>query len=77
MTNGANSPAPPCSTNSCGRSELKPAIPSFRLVYFDPKDKTYKTLITEPIPLQMKPAIAPKADAARAARKPSPSRSNA
>ncbi len=44
--------------------ELKPAVPSFRLVYFDPKDATYKTLTTEPIPLKMTPATAPKADAA-------------
>lgn len=42
--------------------ELKPAVPAFRFVYFDPKDKTYKTLTTEPIPLQMSPAMAPKAD---------------
>jgi hypothetical protein len=42
--------------------ELKPAVPPFRLVYFDPKDKTYKTLLTEPIPLQMKPALPPRAD---------------
>jgi predicted small lipoprotein YifL len=41
---------------------LKSAVPSFRLVYFDPKDKTYKTLTTEPIPLKMTPSIAPKAD---------------
>ncbi|MEN9974078.1 MAG: hypothetical protein RLZZ282_84, partial [Verrucomicrobiota bacterium] len=33
--------------------ELKPAIPSFRLVFFDPNDATYKTLTSEPIPLQM------------------------
>ena len=37
--------------------ELKPAVPSFRLVYFDPKDKTYKTLTSEPIVLNMKPAL--------------------
>jgi tetratricopeptide (TPR) repeat protein len=42
--------------------ELKPAVPAFRFVYFDPKDKTYKTLTTEPIPLQMSPAMPPKAD---------------
>jgi tetratricopeptide (TPR) repeat protein len=44
--------------------ELKPAIPAFRLVYFDPKDATYKTLTSEPIPLQMTPAMASKPDAA-------------
>ncbi|GAA5115868.1 BatD family protein [Luteolibacter yonseiensis] len=38
--------------------ELKPEIPSFRLVYFDPKDETYKTLTTEPIALQMSPSTA-------------------
>ncbi len=38
--------------------EIKAALPSFRLVYFDPKDHSYKTIVTEPIRLQMKPAIA-------------------
>ena len=41
--------------------ELKSAVPSFRLVFFDPKEKAYKTLLTEPIPLQMKPALMTKA----------------
>ena len=45
--------------------ELKSAIPSFRLVYFDPKDATYKSVTTEPIPLKMKPAAVPKPDSAR------------
>ena len=45
--------------------ELKSAIPSFRLDYFDPKDGTYKYATTEPIPLKMTPAAAPKPDAAR------------
>ncbi len=36
--------------------ELKTAIPPFRLVYFDPKLEQYKTVMTEPIALQMKPA---------------------
>ena len=44
--------------------ELKPAVPPFRLIYFDPKAATYKTLTTEPIPLQMTPAATPKPDAA-------------
>ncbi len=35
--------------------EMKSAIPPYRLVYFDPKDETYKTLTTEPIALQMTP----------------------
>jgi tetratricopeptide (TPR) repeat protein len=35
--------------------ELKPALPSYRLVYFDPKDKGYKTLTSEPITLKLKP----------------------
>ena len=43
--------------------ELKPAVPAFRLVYFDPQDATYKTLTTEPIPLQMTPAKTLKTDA--------------
>lgn len=34
---------------------MKSEIPPFRLVYFDPKDETYKTLTTGPIPLQMHP----------------------
>ena len=45
--------------------ELKSAVPSFRLVYFDPKDATYKTVTTEPILLKMTPAAAPKPDSAR------------
>ncbi len=39
--------------------ELKSEIPGFRLVYFDPKDETYKILTTPPIALQMKPGPAP------------------
>lgn len=35
--------------------ELKQEIPSFRLVYFDPKTEAYKTLSTPPIALQMTP----------------------
>lgn len=34
----------------------KTLIPPFRLVYFDPDEETYKTLLTEPIKLQMAPA---------------------
>ena len=41
--------------------ELKSAIPSFRLVFFDPKQKSYKTVSSEPILLEMKPAINPAA----------------
>ncbi len=37
--------------------EMKSAIPPFRLVYFDPKDKIYKTLTTDPIALQMRPTV--------------------
>lgn len=44
--------------------ELKSAVPSFRLVYFDPKLAAYQTLTTEPIPLQMTPSLAPKPDSA-------------
>ncbi len=39
--------------------ELKPEIPSFRLIYFDPKSETYKSLSTDPIALQMTPGTAP------------------
>ncbi len=38
--------------------EMKSEIPPFRLVYFDPKSKTYQTLTTEPIALQMTPKVA-------------------
>jgi tetratricopeptide (TPR) repeat protein len=41
--------------------ELKPLIPPFRLVYFDPKEEAYKTISTEPIPLNMMPSTGPKA----------------
>lgn len=36
--------------------ELKQEIPPFRLIYFDPRDKSYKTLTTEPIALRMIPS---------------------
>ncbi len=39
--------------------ELKSAIPSFRLVFFDPKEQSYKTVTSEPILLEMKPAAIP------------------
>jgi tetratricopeptide (TPR) repeat protein len=38
--------------------ELKPEIPPFRLVYFEPKTESYKTLSTSPIALQMTPSPA-------------------
>jgi tetratricopeptide (TPR) repeat protein len=41
--------------------ELKPMIPPFRLVYFDPSDETYKTVTSEAIRLNMLPNTAPKA----------------
>jgi tetratricopeptide (TPR) repeat protein len=44
--------------------EMKPEIPPFRLVVFDPKEETYVTLTTEPIALQMSPSTAPAANAA-------------
>jgi hypothetical protein len=44
--------------------ELKPEVPGFRLVYFDPKNAMYKTLTTEPILLQMTPARNAKAESA-------------
>jgi tetratricopeptide (TPR) repeat protein len=43
--------------------ELKSAIPPFRLIYFDPKDKTYKTLTTEPIALKMRASALPNSTA--------------
>ena len=39
--------------------EMKSEIPSFRLVFFDPKDQAYKTLTTDPIALQMIPNTSP------------------
>ena len=50
--------------------ELKPAVPAFRLVYFDPKEKAYKTLTSEPIVLNMKPTAAASAAAAAALAPP-------
>jgi tetratricopeptide (TPR) repeat protein len=38
--------------------EMKSEIPPFRLVYFDPKEAVYKTILTEPIALQMTPNTA-------------------
>ncbi len=43
--------------------ELKSAIPPFRLVFFDPEEKAYKTVTTAPIPLQMTPAVVRVTDA--------------
>ena len=40
--------------------ELKPLIPPFRLVYFDPKEEIYKTATSEAIPLNMMPSTAGK-----------------
>lgn len=40
--------------------EMKSAIPPFRLVYFDPEAGSYETVMTEAIPLVMKPAAAGK-----------------
>jgi tetratricopeptide (TPR) repeat protein len=36
--------------------EIKSEIPAFRLVYFDPTESLYKTVLTDPIPLQMRPS---------------------
>ncbi|MEX1048801.1 MAG: hypothetical protein WED15_04700 [Akkermansiaceae bacterium] len=38
--------------------EMKSEIPPFRFVYFDPRDKVYKTLLTEPITLEMRAGTA-------------------
>ncbi|MFT3990357.1 MAG: tetratricopeptide repeat protein [Luteolibacter sp.] len=35
--------------------EMKSAVPPFKLVYFDPRAETYKTVLTEAIPLKMTP----------------------
>ena len=48
--------------------ELKSEIPGFRLVYFDPKDETYKTITTPPIALQMKPGPVASAGAVAASQ---------
>lgn len=37
--------------------EIKSSIPAFRLVFFDPKSKSYQTILSDPIPLQMTPAL--------------------
>ena len=47
--------------------ELKPAIPSFKLVYFDPNEEVYKTTTTDPISLRMIPGPATAAGVAAAA----------
>jgi tetratricopeptide (TPR) repeat protein len=39
--------------------EMKPEIPSFRFVFFDPKTESYKSLLTEPITLNMLPGTTP------------------
>jgi tetratricopeptide (TPR) repeat protein len=44
--------------------ELKSALPGFKLVYFDPKKRSYETVTTDPTPLQMKPAAVNKQSAA-------------
>jgi tetratricopeptide (TPR) repeat protein len=36
--------------------EIKSALPAFRMVFFDPKAREYKTLLTDPIPLRMTPS---------------------
>ena len=42
--------------------ELKSEIPAFKLVFFDPVEKAYKTVSTEPIALRMIPAPAKAVD---------------
>ncbi len=37
--------------------ELKTSIPPFRMVYFDPEEGKYKTVMTESIPVKMTPAV--------------------
>lgn len=38
--------------------EPKPMLPAFRLVYFDPKTSEYKTILTDPIPVKIRPTTA-------------------
>jgi hypothetical protein len=52
--------------------EMKTEIPPFELVYFDPKDKAYKTAATEAIALQMLPGVAPSVGLAAAESLPVP-----
>ena len=37
--------------------EMKSAIPPFKLVFFDPEEEVYKTVTSEPIALNMTPAV--------------------
>ncbi|MES2439455.1 MAG: hypothetical protein V4584_10330 [Verrucomicrobiota bacterium] len=46
--------------------EMKQEIPSFRLVFFEPKSQSYKTLTTPPIALQMTPNTSPAPNPANA-----------
>ena len=38
--------------------EIKGSLPEFRLVYFDPAERTYQTITSGPIPILIKPATA-------------------
>lgn len=38
--------------------EIKAEVPSYRLVFFDPKKKSYESILTEPIALRMSPSTA-------------------
>ena len=37
--------------------ELKSAIPSYRLVFFNPETETYQTVVSDPIPLTLLPGV--------------------
>lgn len=37
--------------------EMKTSIPPFRMVYFDPDEEKYQTVMTDPIPITMKPVV--------------------
>jgi tetratricopeptide (TPR) repeat protein len=52
--------------------ELKSEIPRYQLIYFDPRDESYKTLTTEPIALQMRPNTALKSAVAGVQSLPMP-----
>lgn len=37
---------------------VKPAVPAYQLVFFDPASATYKTVVSEPIPVKITPSTA-------------------
>ena len=43
--------------------EMKSSVPPYRLVYFDPSEEIYKTVMTQALPLKMIPSTGPKVGA--------------